>query len=160
MNNVHFSSKSDEYSTPQWLYDLLDAEFHFTVDVCATAANTKCSAYFSSEADGLEQEWQGAAYCNPPYSEWGLWVEKAYLSSLLGATVCCLIAARTDTTYWHLYCTRAYEIRFLKGRLKFGTEKNSAPFPSAIVVFKPGNHVRPITNYVDLTEVQRSLFGG
>jgi site-specific DNA-methyltransferase (adenine-specific) len=159
MNNVHFSSKSDEYSTPQWLFDLLDSEFHFGLDAWATAANAKCEMYFSPTVDSLKQEWRGTIYCNPPYSRCGPCVEKAYYSSLLGATVVCLIPARTDTTYWHRFVTKAYEIRFLKGRLKFGNEKNSAPFPSAIVVFKPGNHVRPITNYVDLAEVQGSLFG-
>src|SRR6516162_4511054 len=106
MNKVHFSSKSDEYSTQQWLFDLLDAEFEFGVDVSATASNAKCDVYFSPEVDGLKQDWTpGKVYwCNPPYSEIALWIEKAYHSSLLGATVVCLIPARKDTRYWHLYC--------------------------------------------------------
>jgi phage N-6-adenine-methyltransferase len=159
MNSVHFSSKSDEYSTPQWLYDLLYAEFRFKRDVSAKASNAKCDEYFTREEDGLKQEWTGTCWCNPPYSEIALWIEKAYLSSLEGATVVCLIPARTDTIYWHRFVTKAYEVRYLKGRLKFGDAKNSAPFPSAIVIFKPGKHTEPRSRYVDLAEVQRSLFG-
>ena len=73
---------------------------------------------------------------NPPYGrEVGVWIEKAYKESLKGAIVVCLIPSRTDTKYWHDYCMKANEIRFIKGRLKFGDSKNSAPFPSAIVIF-------------------------
>src|SRR5262245_19781021 len=134
MNNVHFSSKSDEYPTPQWLFDLLYAEFRPSVDVCATAANAKCDVYFSPEVDGLKQEWTpGKVYwMNPPFGrEIGRWVEKAYRSSLLGATVVACLPARVDTAWWFDNVTKAHEIRFLKGRLKFGNEENSAPFPSA-----------------------------
>jgi site-specific DNA-methyltransferase (adenine-specific) len=161
MNPVHFSSNSDEWSTPQWLFDLLDTEFHFTVDVCANSRNAKCKRFFSPEMDGLKQEWPLGEVCwmNPPFSDCARSIEKAYLSSLAGVTVVCLVPARTDTIYWHRFVTKAYEIRFLKGRLKFGDSKNSAPFPSAIVIFKPGEHRRPRVRFVDLAEVQRSLFG-
>jgi phage N-6-adenine-methyltransferase len=160
MNGVHFSSKTDLWSTPQWLFDLLDAEFGFDTDVCALPENAKCRHFFTPEQDGLSQPWRGTCWMNPPYGrEIGRFIEKAYRSSLLGATVVCLIPARTDTDYWHRFVTRAYEIRFLKGRLKFGNAEAGAPFPSVIVIFKPGKHGTPRVRFVDLSEVQRSLFG-
>jgi phage N-6-adenine-methyltransferase len=159
MNEVHFSSKSDEWATPNWLADLIRDELDIRTDVCATAANAKCAHYFTREADGLKQEWVGTCWMNPPYGrEIGRWVEKAYRSSQAGATVVCLLPARTDTSWWHLWVTRAEEVRFLRGRLKFGGAENSAPFPSAIVIFRPGEH-QPRVRFVDLAEVQRSLFG-
>src|SRR5262245_25401400 len=126
MNRVHFSSRTDKWSTPNWLYDLLDAEFDFDLDVCAVAENAKCHRYYSPKVDGLTQEWVGTCWCNPPYGRMiGLFVEKAWQSSLLGATVVCLIPARTDTQFWHDFVTKADEIRFLKGRLRFGNAENS-----------------------------------
>jgi phage N-6-adenine-methyltransferase len=160
MNTVHFSSRTDQWATPHWLFDLLDSEFGFTLDVCAIPENAKCARYFSPEVDGLTQEWRGVCWMNPPYGrEIARFVEKAYLSSLLGATVVCLIPARTDTDYWHRFVTKAHEIRFFKGRLKFGDAENSAPFPSALVIFRPGKHTQPRVRFVDLAEVQRTLFG-
>jgi phage N-6-adenine-methyltransferase len=161
MNAVHFSSRSDEWATPNWFYDLIEAELGpIDRDVCGTAKNAKCKVFYTREMDGLKQEWRGVCWCNPPYSEVALWLEKAYQSSLAGATVVCLIPARTDTIYWHRFVTKAYEIRFFKGRLKFGDAQNSAPFPSALVVFKPHKRKRgPRYRHVDLREVQRSLFG-
>ncbi|PTK72356.1 adenine methyltransferase [Staphylococcus haemolyticus] len=136
---VHYSSKTNEWATPQNLFDELDDEFNFTLDPCATDENTKCSNYFTIEDDGLSKDWSNdVVFMNPPYGrEIKKWIKKAYEESLNGATVVCLIPARTDTTYWHDYIFgKADDIRFLKGRLKFGDSKNSAPFPSAIVVYK------------------------
>lgn len=136
---VHYSSKTNEWATPQNLFDELDDEFNFTLDPCATDENTKCSNYFTIEDDGLSKDWSNdVVFMNPPYGrEIKRWVKKAYKESLNGATVFCLIPARTDTTYWHDYIFgKADDIRFLKGRLKFGDSKNSTPFPSAIVVYK------------------------
>jgi len=136
--DLMFSSKSADWETPQWLYDELDKEFHFTVDVCATEKNAKCRDFFSLEVDGLEQNWRGVCWMNPPYG-WtiGKWVRKAYEESQNGATVVCLLPSRTDTAWWHDYCLKG-EIRFLRGRLKFSNSKNSAPFPSVIVIFRRG----------------------
>lgn len=128
------------WATPQKFFQDLDAEFHFTLDVCATTDNAKCPAYFTEEQDGLAQEWQGVCWMNPPYGREIIhWMRKAYESSLTGATVVCLVPARTDTRWWHDYATKG-EIRFIRGRLKFGDSKNSAPFPSAVVVFKEQHH--------------------
>src|SRR5262245_3506671 len=106
MNAVHFSSASDEWETPQWLFDLLDSEFGFTRDVCATRENAKCTRYFSPKDDALKQTWEGVCWMNPPYGRAiGRFIEKAFRSSLEGATVVCLIPARTDTDYWHRFIT-------------------------------------------------------
>lgn len=137
--NVHFSSKSNEWTTPQHLFDELNQEFNFTLDPCATEENAKCSKHFTIEDDGLSKDWSNdVVFMNLPYGrEIKKWIKKAYEESLNGATVVCLIPARTDTMYWHDFIfDKADDIRFLKGRLKFGNGKNSAPFPSAIVVYK------------------------
>ena len=134
---VHFSSASDLWSTPQEFFDTLNAEFHFTVDVCATRENAKCSTFFTKQDDGLKQKWRGVVWMNPPYGrEISQWMAKAYASLQEGATVVCLVPARTDTAWWHNYAVKG-EIRFIRGRLKFGGQTNSAPFPSAVVIFKP-----------------------
>lgn len=137
--SVHFSSKTNEWSTPQSFFNELDKEFNFTLDPCATHDNAKCDKYYTIEDDGLLQDWsKDIVFMNPPYGrEIKHWVQKAYEESLKGATVVCLIPARTDTTYWHDYIfNKADDIRFIKGRLKFGDGKNSAPFPSAVIVYK------------------------
>ena len=135
-----FSSKTDLWETPQDFFDHLNDEFHFNVDVCATSDNAKCNTYFTKENNGLSQSWRGVCWCNPPYGrEIGKWVQKAYLSSRDGSTVVMLLPARTDTKWFHEYIYNQAEIRFIKGRLKFGNSKNSAPFPSMVVVFRPNN---------------------
>lgn len=136
--NVHFSSATCEWATPQWLFDALAREFAFTLDPCATAENAKCRRFFTAADDGLAQDWHGdVVFMNPPYGTViGRWMQKAFDSAQAGATVVCLVPARTDTAWWHDYAMRG-EIRLLRGRLKFGNAKNSAPFPSAVVVFRP-----------------------
>ncbi len=133
---VHYSSETPEWSTPQDLFDQLDAEFGFTLDVCATAENAKCERFYSSEDDGLARPWSGVCWMNPPYGDViSAWVAKARNSTLDGRhTVVCLVPARVDTGWWWEHC-RYGEIRFLRGRLKFGGGENSAPFPSAVVIF-------------------------
>ncbi len=135
---VMFSSKTDMWGTPQDFYDKLDAEFKFETDVCATAENAKCDNFYSPKKDGLKQDWKGTCWMNPPYGrEIAKWMEKAYASAKEnGATVVCLVPARTETKWWHSYSVNG-EITYLKGRLKFGDSKNAAPFPSAVVVFRP-----------------------
>lgn len=135
---VHFSSKTCLWETPQNFFDELDREFGFTLDVCALPENAKCLRYFTPEEDGLKQVWRGVCWCNPPYGrEIGEWVAKAREASRAGATVVCLLPARTDTAWWHSHVMEATEVRFVRGRLRFGGGENSAPFPSAVVVFRP-----------------------
>ena len=133
-----YSSNDTTWSTPQDFFERLDNEFHFTLDPCCVPSTAKCSTYFTPEIDGLKQSWEGyTVFMNPPYGrKIGAWLEKAYNESLKGTTVVCLIPSRTDTKYWHDFCMKAAEIRFVKGRLKFGNSTSSAPFPSAVVVFK------------------------
>jgi phage N-6-adenine-methyltransferase len=134
-----FTSTTDQWETPQWLFDQLNQEFNFTLDPCATAENAKCAKYFTTKEDGLKQDWSGEiVFCNPPYGrEISKWVRKAAEESKKhNTTVVMLIPARTDTSYFHDYIYgKAKEIRFIRGRLKFGNAKNSAPFPSMVVVF-------------------------
>ena len=135
---VHFSSQTDMWATPVELFRRLDVEFHFNTDVCAVPENAKCERFFTPEQDGLKQDWTGTCFMNPPYGrDIGSWVQKAHESSLKGTTVVCLLPARTDTKWWHRYVTKADEVRFLAGRRKFGDAATSAPFPSAIVIFRP-----------------------
>lgn len=132
---VHFSSKTDLWSTPEDFFKKYDDKYKFELDVCATDDNAKCARYFTEEIDGLSQDWEGICWMNPPYGRTiKQWMKKAYESSLNGATVVCLVPARTDTKWWHDYAMKG-DIEFIKGRLKFGGSKNSAPFPSAVVVF-------------------------
>ena len=139
INQGLFSSATDLWSTPQDLFDKLDAEFHFTLDVCALPENAKCEDYFTPQDDGLCQPWFGVCWMNPPYGrEIGKWVARASKYGGYGFTVVCLVPARTDTKWFHDYIYGVAEIRFLKGRLKFGGSKNSAPFPSMVVIFRPG----------------------
>lgn len=142
-----FSSKTDLWETPQDLFNKLNEEFHFNLDVCALPENTKCAAYFTPEIDGLKQPWSGSCWCNPPYGrQIGRWVQKAYQSAKNGATVVMLIPARTDTRWFHdyIYQKERVEIRFLRGRLKFGYSKNAAPFPSMVVIFRSNNGVQEV----------------
>jgi site-specific DNA-methyltransferase (adenine-specific) len=133
--SVHFSSETDLWSTPQETFDNLNKVFNFKLDPCATVENAKCENFFTKEDDGLSKDWAayGNVFMNPPYGrEIGKWVHKAYTS---GACVVCLLPARTDTKWWNDNCNNADVIKFIKGRLRFGDSKNSAPFPSAIVIF-------------------------
>ena len=134
INQGLMTSATDQWATPQDFFDQQNA-LHgpFDVDVCADATNAKCAVYFDKDADGLKQTWAGKCWMNPPYGrDIGKWMKKAHESE---ATVVCLVPARTDTKWWHDYAMKG-EITFIKGRLKFGSSVNSAPFPSAVVVFR------------------------
>ena len=136
---VMFSSSTGNWATPQAFFDRLDWRFGpFDLDPCASTHNTKCSNFFTKEEDGLSKDWAGfTAFVNPPYGR-GIdrWIKKGYEESLKeGTRIVMLIPARTDTKYWHKYVMKAAEIHFVRGRLKFGDSTNSAPFPSAVVVF-------------------------
>ena len=130
------SSLSNEWTTPQKLFDELNQEFGFTLDPCCTHQNAKCNKHFTAEENGLDRDWSNEiVFMNPPYGRViGKWIKKACDESRKGATVVCLIPSRTDTAYWHDYVMKG-QIRFIRGRLKFGDGNNPAPFPSAIVVF-------------------------
>lgn len=136
-----FTSNADDWATPKALFAELNAEFSFTLDVCANNLNHKVDNYFDKEIDGLQQNWLGhICWMNPPYGKAiKAWMAKAHETWLQGGTVVCLVPARTDTAWWHDYAMKAPEIRFLRGRIKFekpNTKSDPAPFPSAIVIFR------------------------
>ena len=144
--NIHFKSESNEWRTPQDLFDKLDRKFNFTLDPCATKNNAKCERFYTKKEDGLIQDWSDEiVFMNPPYGrEIKKWVKKAYLESLKGVIIVCLIPARTDTIYWHNYIFNKAKIKFLKGRLKFSDSKYSAPFPSAIVIYNSDIDIKEV----------------
>jgi site-specific DNA-methyltransferase (adenine-specific) len=128
-DRVLFSHNKDEWNTPKELLEKLYREFHFDCDPCPE----------NPSFDGLELEWGDRNFVNPPYSDWQAWVKKGYEEYLKGKLVVFLLPARTDTKAFHKYIIHATEIRFYEGRLKFGESKNSAPFPSMLVIFNPTN---------------------
>jgi site-specific DNA-methyltransferase (adenine-specific) len=137
-----FSHEHDEWETPQWLFDRLDAKYHFEVDAAANSKNTKCRHFYNNS---LPLDWTDPTpignwrpklfFLNPPYSQCEEFIKKAFNEGRKGATVVCLIPSRTDTKWWHEFVMRAKAIYFIKGRLKFSNSKNSAPFPSCVVEF-------------------------
>lgn len=148
MQNVHFQSSNKEWETPDSLFQVYKKEFNIVLDVCATALNTKCKAYFDKKTNGLSSSWNianelvsdgdSACWMNPPYGR-GIdrWVKKAHEEALKGVTTVALLPARTDTSWFQGYIYNKYEVRFLKGRVKFVDAPSSAPFPSMIVIFRP-----------------------
>lgn len=146
LNKHLFTSAKEDWETPQVLFDKLHAEFHFTLDVCATKANAKCKRFYTLRDDGLKQTWRGRVWMNPPYGRGiDLWVQKAFESQ----TLCvCLLPVRSDTKWWHRYVMKAGELRLLTRRLSFGNSTNKAPFPAAIVVFPGRNTIPNLTSFV------------
>jgi phage N-6-adenine-methyltransferase len=156
MNNVHFTSNSDEWETPQYVFDHYNSIYDFTLDACANKSNYKVGIYQTKEADELPWNNQ-IVWCNPPYSELKKWIEKAYYEATVhNATVVMLIPARTDTISWHKHVAKG-DVTFLKGRLKFSNSKNSAPFPSAIVVFSRHilHNTKGSSQYLDVKEISK-----
>jgi len=145
MHDVHFSSETVEWATPQYLFDELNREFGFTLDPCATPENAKCDKFYTIHDDGLVQDWSGeTVYVNPPYGrKTGDWIEKAIVESRKGSTVVCLIPAKTETRWWARFWdyerhrpVHGVQVRFIFKRVKFGESKINAPFPCAVVIFR------------------------
>ena len=137
INKGLFSSNTEMWATPQAFFDELDKEFHFTLDPCALPTNAKCAKFFTPEDDGLAQDWSGhSVFCNPPYGrKIAAWVMKCHDEAQKGTKVVMLIPSRTDTSYFHDYIYHKAEIRFIRGRLKFGDAQQGAPFPSMVVIY-------------------------
>jgi phage N-6-adenine-methyltransferase len=136
--SLMFSSETDEWATPQDFFNKLDAEFDFNLDPCANTANAKVDVFYTKSDNGLSKDWGGfRVFCNPPYGRAiGEWVKKAHDESGKPNTkVVMLLPARTDTRWFHNYIYGKAEVRFIKGRLKFGGAKYNAPFPNMVVVF-------------------------
>lgn len=134
-----FTSRTEEWETPAYVFLSLNKEFDFQVDVCATSENTKCKIFFDKSVNGLKREWSPfKCWMNPPYGRnISSWMKKAYEESQRGALVVCLIPSRTDTKWWHKWVMKSAEIRFISGRISFGNSKQSAPFPSCIAIYYP-----------------------
>ena len=133
-----FQSKSVEWATPSGLFDGLHAEFGFTLDVAASSGNAKCERYFTADQDALRQDWDGVCWMNPPYGrDVPRWLEKAIAESKRGVTTVCLIPARTNTGWFHELCFGQGEVRFVRGRPKFGDADHGLPFPLAVVIYRP-----------------------
>ena len=149
VSDTLFSSDKMDWETPQWLFDLLDDQYHFTLDACATKANAKCWHYYTPEDNGLKRKWEGNVWINPPYGrEIGDWVDKA--AQQIGYKrvewIVMLLPCRTDTQWWHRsVMAKAKMIRFIEGRLKFVGGTSSAPFPSVIVVYHRNRRTYPLT---------------
>ena len=141
--------KSHEWETPPEFFRALDDEFRFALDAAASLDNTLCTHFYSQDVNGLLYDWtwaDGPVWVNPPFgSAIGKWVRKSYDQSQDGATVVMLIPARTETRWWHDYVMRSAEIRFVRGRLRFSGSNVNAPFPSVVVVFRPGDHAPVIS---------------
>ena len=137
---IHFSSASGEWATPQDFFEKLNDEFHFTLDPCANDQNHKCDRYYTAEQDGLKQDWSGErVFCNPPYGrDVSKWVRKCFEEVYNGKCrlAVMLLHARTDTRWFHDYIYHKAEVRFVRGRLKFGDVSQPAPFPSMVVIFR------------------------
>lgn len=128
--SVHYMSQSVDWATPEWLYKELDQEFKFDFDPCPLYG-------LEAGLNGLDVDWGSSTYCNPPYGRTiGQWTEKAVKEAGGGKTVVMLIPSRTDTKWWHRDIMTADEIRFIKGRLKFGGATTGAPFPSALAIWR------------------------
>lgn len=145
-----FSSKDMTWETPKEIFNELNKEFNFSLDPCCEINTAKCNKFYTSKENGLIQDWQGEnVFVNPPYGrEIVEWVKKSYntiYNQIHNGLVVMLIPARTDTKWFHEYIYGKAEIRFLKGRIKFlqdGKQKDAAPFPSMIVIFKTNQHER------------------
>jgi len=136
---VYHDSLKHDWPTPWHVFDPYNDEFAFTLDVCATAANTKCARYFSPEQDGLLQDWgDDVCWMNPPYgTAIGRWMAKAYRSALAGATVVVLVPSRPGTLWWHDWVLGKAEVRLRKGRIRFVGAPNHAGFPSVAAIYRP-----------------------
>lgn len=137
--DVHYSSNTVEWSTPRSFMAKLEERFgRFDLDPCATPENAVAPTFYTKEDDGLSRPWKGLVFMNPPYGRGiGAWLRKAYDSANEGATVVCLVPARTDTAWWHDFAAKG-RVEFIRGRLRFGNATANAPFPCALVIFQPG----------------------
>lgn len=138
INNGMFTSKTDEWETPQAFFNEWDRQFHFTLDACANEKNHKCDKYYTKEDNGLVKDWGGEiVWCNPPYGKnISEWVKKCHIElQKKGTVIVALLPARTDTKWFHEYVYYEALTYFVKGRLKFGDSKNSAPFPSMVCIW-------------------------
>ena len=136
-NEALFSSKTDDWATPDHLFNQLSKIFNFTLDCGASSENAKCDNYYTIEDNALLKSWKtsGCVWMNPPYGRAiEKWMARAYGEHLEGQPVVCLVPARTDAGWWHEYALKGI-IKYFRGRLKFAGSKDNAPFPSALIIY-------------------------
>ena len=162
---VH-SSESENWATPQWLYDLLNKEFKFELDAAASLDNAKCSHFYSEKDNGLVLPWANSTFCNPPFNKKKKmyiypWTQKAVEEMKNGRTSVLLLPGRTGNKFWWDHCLQSCEIRFIKGRLKFSNSKDTAPFDSAVVIFRKECDKIHFSPYPDTTwwNARQEAFG-
>jgi len=163
VDDAMFSSSSREWGTPDWLFDRYNAIYHYTIDVCATAQNTKVAKFFSESVDGLAQGWEGErCWMNPPYGhEIEAWVHKAWEERNKYTLISMLLPARTDTKWWHAFVgsLEGGRFEFLRSRVKFVLPNgefapSGAPFPSVVVTFRSGMTELQDIRWVDLRHMR------
>lgn len=148
-----FDSAKQEWTTPQNLFDRLDEEFQFKIDLAADSTNAKCNAFLDESIDALTRDWScPSCWLNPPYGSKSHklenWIKKAYEDSeKFGSTIVVLIPARTNTRWWHKYCMNASEVRFICGRPKFGDAKHGLPQPLALIIFRGNDRDTKFTTF-------------
>ncbi|MCK9458739.1 MAG: phage N-6-adenine-methyltransferase [Proteobacteria bacterium] len=148
-----FNSVKQDWETPDELFNKLDEEFHFNWDLAASESNKKCDLFYSETDNALIQEWKGSCWLNPPYGDKNGklkdWVIKSYKESqkYCTTTIVMLIPARTNTNWWHEYCMKAKEIKFIRGRPKFSGATQGLPQPLALVVFEKHNGETRISTF-------------
>lgn len=146
--NNKFDSIKQDWNTPKSLFDKLNSEFNFQWDLAASKENALCSNFYTKEDDGLKQVWNGICWLNPPYGDKSSkmvdWIKKAYEDSQKNPnlTVVMLIPARTNTKWFHKYCMKSAELKFICGRPKFGDATHGLPQPLILVVFKQSSETK------------------
>lgn len=138
-DEILLSSKKEDWETPKNLFDYFNKIYNFTLDPCSTKENAKCKKFYTKNDNGLSKEWSGSVFVNPPYCrKTKLWVEKAFNEKENCDYIVMLLPCRPDVSYFHDFILNKSRIIFLRGRLKFGNSKNTAPFPSMIVIYGDG----------------------
>lgn len=149
--NSRTAKSKDDWATPQYFYDLLNREFHFTLDPCASDENHKCPKYYTIAQNGLEQSWEGeTVFVNPPFNQKDEWIGKCWKETKdltkRPTTIVLLIPSTTDTKAWHQYVMEAHEIRFCKGRVNFTGTTTGATFPLSVIVFINKGSMGPLVS--------------
>lgn len=129
---------NDKWCTPDYLFNMLNERFRFTLDPCCEHNTAKCIKYFTEKDNGLSKEWSGeVVFCNPPYSRGNIdkWMKKCYNESLKGTIIVALIPVSSSSKWWHKYVWKHCDIEFLDHRVKFKGALHSAPFSNCLAIY-------------------------
>lgn len=150
----NFKSDNIIYSTPHKLFDVINQEFNFNLDVCALPENAKCKNYFTPEIDGLKQDWTGICWMNPPFNkELKKWIIKARDESKKhNSIICCLVPFRGNTIWFRDVCMDA-EIRFIIGEVNFNELERGLWLPMCLMIF--GTKRAGQFSYIDYKKIRK-----